>query len=543
MSLKWMSRSALIISAVFLLVLLTARTFLGGWISFLWWPLGLFLVSLLAGLILDIRFYWSLFTLKTAKTGLGLGFTLLILITILASLAYLTIRFDKTFDLTEEKLHSLSDQTLNVLKSMEEIQITVFYKGKQSLPVKNALERYLRIYKQNADHIQFKYIDAHLNNRKAKSYLESLSDRNTRDVFAFVEYQSKKVRVEEPIDESTILSAFIQVSRRADQNIYFTVGHGERDMFADHAQGLSAFTSALKGDSFNVVEWNVETQKGVPESASALMILGPTKPFFEQEIKWIKEYVQKGGRVFMALDPGGHQNLTPFLKETLNVDFKNNFIINPRISLAGKSKTAVIGRDYNINHLITKDFVGMRGFATSIFDSASEIVFTDLPQAKTFPLVYSGSGFALSSLGADPSQIQQKSFVLAVVVEKENSKELDQTAENTEGKGDKKSNKEKEEQKKTDQQDNDQFRVVVFGDSDFLTNSLLNLGVHKDMALNIMSYLADRENLLNIRPKQPKGTRLVLTQSYKIMMIIAAILLPLTCFICAFFIWVRRNWA
>ena len=539
-SLKWMSRGALIMSAVSLLVLLTARTFLGGWISFLWWPLGFFLVSLFVGLILDIRFYWSLFTLKTAKTGLGLGFTLLILITILTSLAYLTIRFDKTFDLTEEKLHSLSDQTLNVLKSMEEIQITVFYKGKQSLPVKNALERYLKIYKQNASHIQFKYIDAHLNNRKAKSYLEPLSDRNTRDVFAFVEYQSKKVRVEEPIDESNILSALIQVSRRVDQNIYFTSGHGERDMFADHAQGLSAFTSALKGDSFNVVEWNVENQKGVPESASALMILGPTKPFFEQEIKWIKEYIQKGGRVFMALDPGGHQNLNSFLKETLNVDFKNNFIVNPRISLAGKSRTAVTGRDYNINHLITKDFVGMRGFATSIFDLASEIVFTDLPQAKTSPLVHSGSGFALSSLGADPSQVQQKSFVLAVVVEEEKSKDLDQTAEEED---DKKSNKEKEEEKTTDQKDNEYFKVVVFGDSDFLTNSLLNLGVHKDMALNILSYLADRENLLNIRPKQPKGTRLVLTQSYKIMMIIAAILLPLICFICAFFIWIRRNWA
>ena len=51
------------------------------------------------------------------------------------------------------------------------------------------------------------------------------------------------------------------------------------------------------------------------------------------------------------------------------------------------------------------------------------------------------------------------------------------------------------------------FKVVIFGDSNFLTNSALNLGIHKDMALNIMSYLADRENLLNIRPKQPKGTR------------------------------------
>ena len=36
---------------------------------------------------------------------------------------------------------------------------------------------------------------------------------------------------------------------------------------------------------------------------------------------------------------------------------------------------------------------------------------------------------------------------------------------------------------------------------------------------------------------------MVLTQSHKIMLIIAAILLPLICFICAVFLWIRRNWA
>jgi len=250
-SVKWISRGALIISVVSLLVLLVARTFLGGWIPFLWWPLGTFLVSLCVGLILDFRTYWSLFTLKTAKDGIGVGFTLLILITILASLAYLTTRFDKTFDLTEEKLHSLSEQTLNILNSMEEIQMTVFYKGKQSSSARHDLERYLRVYKQNASHIQFEYIDAHLNNKRTKSYLEPLPDKN-KDLFLFVEYEGKKVRVEEPIRESSILSALIQVSRRVDQNIYFTSGHGERDMFGEHAQSLSLLASAREEASFNI---------------------------------------------------------------------------------------------------------------------------------------------------------------------------------------------------------------------------------------------------------------------------------------------------
>jgi len=537
MSIKWISRGALIISVVSLLVLLVARTFLGGWISFLWWPLGTFLVSLLVGLVLDFQTYLSLFTLKTAKDVLGVGFTLLILITILISLAYLTIRFDKTFDFTEEKLHSLSEQTLSVLDSMEEIKMTIFYKGKQSLSTRYELERYLKIYKQNASHIQFESIDAHLNNKRARVYLEPLSDKNSRDVFLFVEYQSKKVRVEEPVRESTILSALIRVSGRVDQNIYFTSGHGERDMFAEHAKGLSVFNSALEETSFNVVEWNfIEKRAGVPEDASVLMILGPTKPFFEQEIQWIKEYVQKDGRVFIALDPGLNQNLTAFLKETFGVEFKNNFIVSPLSSLVGKSNTSVMGMDYNVDHLITKDFVRVMGGFTSIFDEVSQIAFKDHSQVKTFPLIHSVGGFTVSSLNISPTREKQQSFVMAVAVEEETNS--DNGKEQKESKDKKKDlNKEKSKDSANG------FIAVIFGDSDFLTNSSFNIGVHKDIALNIMSYLADRENLLNIRPKQPKGTRIVLTQTHKLMLIVVAILLPLICFICAVFVWIRRNWA
>ena len=484
--------------------------------------------SLFLGIALDVRTYWSLFTLKTTKDGLGVGLTLLVVIALLASLSYLTTRFDRIFDLTEEGLHSLSDQTLSVLNSMEEIKITVFYKGRQSLPSKNELERYLKIYKQNASHIQFQYVDAHLNNSLARQYLEPLSDKNSRDIFIFVEYQSKRVRVEEPIDERSILSSLIQVSSRANQNIYFTSGHGEREMFADHAQGLSAFSSALDNSSFNVVEWNfIEKKGGVPEDASALMILGPTKPFFQQEIKWIQEYIQKDGRVFIALDPGVNHNLAPFLKETLYVDFKNNFIVSPLSALVGKSNTSVMGRDYNVNHLITKDFVQIMGRFTSIFDEVSQITFEEQAPVKIAPLIHSMSGVVLSSLEAPPAQEKQQSFVLAVAVEEEQKKDLEKTESG-------------KEQEKTQE---DRFAAVIFGDSNFLTNSSLNLGVHRDIALNVISYLADRENLLNIRPKQPKGTRMVLTQNYKLFLLIASILLPLICFIGAVFIWVRRNWA
>jgi ABC-type uncharacterized transport system involved in gliding motility auxiliary subunit len=42
----------------------------------------------------------------------------------------------------------------------------------------------------------------------------------------------------------------------------------------------------------------------------------------------------------------------------------------------------------------------------------------------------------------------------------------------------------------------------VFGDSDFASNNYLNLSGNRDLFLNTVSWLAEEENLIAIRPKE-----------------------------------------
>jgi ABC-type uncharacterized transport system involved in gliding motility auxiliary subunit len=44
-------------------------------------------------------------------------------------------------------------------------------------------------------------------------------------------------------------------------------------------------------------------------------------------------------------------------------------------------------------------------------------------------------------------------------------------------------------------------KIVVFGDSDFVNNSYLNILGNKDFFLNTVSFLAEEESLISIRPK------------------------------------------
>ncbi len=526
---KWISRISLGLSAICFLIVILTRLFLGGWIDLLWWPLALFLIGLVVHIIVDIRMYWAFLTSKTARSGMSFGMSLLTVLVILSCIGYLSVLEDKSFDLTEEKLHSLSPQTISLLQSMVkgDLKIVILYNGKPALAAKNNVRRAFDVYKETVPQLQIESVDALVKNQIAKEYLGSLSQRASFNVFAFAVYQSKKAHIENPVDENSVLKAFTQVSIRVQKNVYFTIGHGEKDFSSQQSSGVSFLKKLLDEASFNVIEWNfIEKQAPLPKDAAALLIIGPTKPFFEQEIKWIREYIQKQGRVFFALDPGVNHNLTPLLKESLSVDFKNNFLWSAVSRLVGKSQSSVFGIQYSPQHPITRLFESLK-IGSSIFDEVSEVSISNSvnPQWKTFNLVYSVPAAALSSLGVSSKSSQVKNAVIAIAVQErdEQSQETSQT--------------ESKDKKSIERG----FAGVVFGDSDFLSNASLGIGIHKDLVLNSISFLADEMNLVSLRPKQPKGTQVVLTQNAQYLFVISSILLPLICFILAGISWWLRK--
>ena len=54
-------------------------------------------------------------------------------------------------------------------------------------------------------------------------------------------------------------------------------------------------------------------------------------------------------------------------------------------------------------------------------------------------------------------------------------------------------------------------RLAVFGDSDFASNSAVGIQGNRDLALNTINWLAQQENLIAIRPREPEDRRITLT--------------------------------
>ncbi|MDE0091707.1 MAG: hypothetical protein OXN83_00285, partial [Oligoflexia bacterium] len=100
--------------------------------------------------------------------------------------------------------------------------------------------------------------------------------------------------------------------------------------------------------------------------------------------------------------------------------------------------------------------------------------------------------------------------------------------------------KESSSEEKDKKKDSD-FQLVLFGDSDFLSNRYIYDGANRDLAVNSFVSLAGEEELVSIRPKQPKGTKISLNRSQRMGLILAYIVLPLLFLMMSLWLWYKRR--
>jgi len=86
-------------------------------------------------------------------------------------------------------------------------------------------------------------------------------------------------------------------------------------------------------------------------------------------------------------------------------------------------------------------------------------------------------------------------------------------------------------------------RVVVFGDSDFASNSAIGFSGNKDMFMNAVGWLSQQENLISIRPKDAADRRfnMPLPLPQAVLAYGSWLLMPLLIFGLGIYTWTRRR--
>ena len=439
---------------------------------------------------------------RSVKFGSNAVLMTLIILGILILVNFVSGRHSFRADTTAAKQFSLADQTKKILKSLKkEVRVTSFFKTGEQYQ----MEELLKEYSHYAGRLKYELIDPDKRPAVAKQY--GIKAYGT----TVVESAGKEENIT-GTTEQDLTNAVIKVTREGVKKICFTTGHGERSIENSEGEGLSDAKKSIQNENYQVEEILLAEKQQVPEDCSVLVISGPQSEFLPNEADMVNAFLNKGGKAFFMLDPAPGAGYADFLKKW-GFNVGDNTVVDASGigALFGAGPAMPIVSQYE-RHAITDGFRVMTfySFVRSVAPAdnpPSGITVQSL--GETSPRSWGETQIVSGTVRYDEGKDLKGPISIAAVAEKEIS------ATPKEGEDISQAKKLK-------------TRIVVFGDSDFASNAFFKVQGNGNLFMNALSWLAEEEDLISVRPHDPEDRRVNLTQRQSRMILyFGVILLPL----------------
>ena len=472
------------------------------WVSTVSLILGVVIMAL--GGYYRYRFREKEISKRSVMYGANTLLSSLIVLGIIVLLAFVTSRHHARADLTAKGLFSLAEQTKSILNDLnKEVQIYAFYKKSDEVMARDLLEEYA----YRSKFIKYQFIDPNQKPQLARRY--NVAQYNT----VIVESGGKRETITD-LNESNLTNAIIKVTRELDKVIYFTTGHGERDIENDQPEGYKKAAEGIRKENYQVKTLNLAQEKKIPEDCSVLVIAGPKSDFFEFELDTIKKYIEAGGKLMVLIDPRWKPSLVNFLKQ-FKIKVGDNIVIDasgvgqlfgmgPEIPLVSHYEKHDIFKEFNI-----MTFYPMACSVEPLTEG--EEGFTTQVLFRSTPSSWGETDYMSHKVGFNEGKDLKGPVPLAAV-----------------------STKTVRENKKA--------QILVVGDSDFASNAYIRNSGNYDLFLNEINWLAEEEDMITIRPKEIDDRRVNLSaRDSKVVLYVSVIALPLIVVVAGVFIYFRRR--
>jgi ABC-type uncharacterized transport system involved in gliding motility auxiliary subunit len=452
------------------------------------------------------------------------------MIGVLVVVAYFSTRYTVRLDLSEAKMHSLSDQTVTMLQRLDNpVEITFFHDSAQT------------------DKVTVEFFDPMVNPAQAR--LRGVQFPGT----ALLKSGDREMQVHGP-EETDIANAILRISLGAQQTACFLDGHGEADPFSmeshDHLEGAAGHSHGagtkmvihethgmakarhgLEAMNYVVEKTGLMRRDKSLTHCAVLIIAGPKTALLPEEIESIRNYLDAGGNVLFMLDPFVETGLEPIINE-YGIIVDDNIVLDELSHFWADASSPAVTQ-YN-RHQIT------RGLPLTFYPGVRSLSPPSkrIPGTSVVPLINtSRKSFGESNPdeirfeeGADmpgPLTVMVASALRPERVAEETAivpgrNESDLPSPVIEGKA--------------------KSRIVVIGDSDFATNSFFHILGNGNLFLNTVNYLAEQENLIGVEPRTYDPPRVNLTnRQMKGTFLLSVVLIPALLAIIGFAVWWRQR--
>jgi ABC-type uncharacterized transport system involved in gliding motility auxiliary subunit len=465
----------------------------------------------------------SFSTRRSTKLGLNSILMVILFLSILGILNFLSKRHSVQVDLSETDRFTLAPQTTKVLSELpREVKITAFTQSQSR--GEGQIKDLLETYRHQTPRISYELIDPDRKPAVAKQY--GITQYDT----LVLESGKQETQVKQATEQE-LTNAIIRVSKDEKRKVLFLTGHGEHDLTDTEQSGYSRAKEALEKQGYEVESLSLLQTGSVPENTTVLIIAGPQRPVLPLEKEALAIYLGKGGKLLALLDPLVQTDLEDLLAQW-GLRLGSGLVVDTLSRLFGGDFTVPVVTNYP-PHEITGDFRLATFFPlarTVSFDSSkADLEFH--PLAETTPNSWSKTDPSTRDLNFDPQADVKGPVTLAGIVTPKKpqpapEEPLDEGAalEDTTGSS------------------TAEPILVVFGDSDFASNNTFNFSGNGDLFLNTINYLTQEKGLIAITPKEHHFSPLFLTRIQgSILMYVSLIIMPAVVFITGLGIWRRRR--
>jgi ABC-2 type transport system permease protein len=262
------------------------------------------------------------------------GTALVAIIVVLVN--YISARRYERWDLTQDRLFTLSERTSSLLQKLEQhVDLYVFMSSGE--PTFGELRELVERYRAKTDKLTVHYVDPDREPSRFKLLAEKYGVRAgaqengqteaelaalvvsrdkhwsiTRDDLVDVDFESleggaggkggegAKVNVK---TEQALSGALVQVTSGRATKVCISDGHGEWSLTDSAERPLAAVLEELKRENIQLETLATRGKSELPASCDAIFVLGPQKAFAEDEVAVLKKYLDAGGNLLLALDP------------------------------------------------------------------------------------------------------------------------------------------------------------------------------------------------------------------------------------------------
>lgn len=254
-------------------------------------------VLLVAAIVLNFRAIMAVLRQRRALSGLNTLVFAALVFGILVLLNIVAIRHHARWDATKSKQYSLSEQTIKVLKSLnQDVHIIAFIPPDD--PEQEKIRDRLKEYQVRSTRIKREDYDPMTDIQKVREY----NVPPGAGTIIYVKCGDKKEEVM-GADEERLTSAILAVTTGQKPKVYFLSGHGEFDPTEYGQDSVNAIQKSLESQQYAVETLTLINKPNptIPHDAAAVVIAGAQTPLKPAEMEALKKYADQGGKLFIAL--------------------------------------------------------------------------------------------------------------------------------------------------------------------------------------------------------------------------------------------------